>query len=165
MLCPCFNPVKDFLLVAAPVCLFRLYRRCLRPDKVRRQTLQHRQTPSQNQSLRGAHTGAAVCRRRCFNIPQREGLQHLVDKLFHTCKEFGLTISLRKINILAQGAEFPPVITIDNTELEVVNTFTYLGSTVRCQAQIRLTLRSAAGSPKQLLSWPNSTSECGAMTC
>ena len=59
-----------------------------------------------------------------------EGLQHLVDKLSHTCKEFGLTISLRKTNILAQGAESPPVITIDNTELEVVDTFTYLGSTV-----------------------------------
>ena len=30
-----------------------------------------------------------------------EGLQHLVDKLSHACKEFGLTISLRKSNILA----------------------------------------------------------------
>ena len=59
-----------------------------------------------------------------------EGLQHLVDKLSHACKEFGLTISLRKTNILAQGAESPIVITIDNTELEVVDTFTYLGSTV-----------------------------------
>ena len=62
-----------------------------------------------------------------------EGLQHLVDKLSHACEEFGLTISLRKTNILAQGAESPPpspIITIDNTELEVVNNFTYLGSTV-----------------------------------
>ena len=32
-----------------------------------------------------------------------EGLQHLVDKLSHTCKEIGLMISLRKTNILAQG--------------------------------------------------------------
>ena len=30
-----------------------------------------------------------------------EGLQHLADKLSHACKEFGLTISLRKTNILA----------------------------------------------------------------
>ncbi|XP_068720805.1 uncharacterized protein [Montipora capricornis] len=59
-----------------------------------------------------------------------EGFQHLVDKLSHACKEFGLTISLRKTNILAQGAESSPVITIDNTELEVVDTFTYLGPTV-----------------------------------
>ena len=33
------------------------------------------------------------------------------------------------------------------------------------QARLRSMLRSAAGSPKQLLSWPNSASECGAMTC
>ena len=39
-------------------------------------------------------------------------------------------ISLRKTNILAQVSESPSVITIDNTELEVVDTFTYLGSTV-----------------------------------
>ena len=59
-----------------------------------------------------------------------KGLQHLVDKLLHACKAFGLTISLKKTNILAQGAESLPVITIDNTELEVVDTFTYLGSAV-----------------------------------
>ena len=59
-----------------------------------------------------------------------DGLQHLVDKLSHACKDFGLTISLRKTNILAQSAESPPVITIDNRKLEVVDTFTYMGSTV-----------------------------------
>ena len=45
-------------------------------------------------------------------------------------RSFKVTISLRKTNILAQGAESSPVITIDNTELEVVDTFTYLGSTM-----------------------------------
>ncbi|XP_069984636.1 uncharacterized protein [Penaeus vannamei] len=59
-----------------------------------------------------------------------EGLQHLVNKLSHACKEFGLTISLRKTNILVQGAESPPGITIDNMEMEVVDTFTYLESTM-----------------------------------
>ena len=57
-----------------------------------------------------------------------EGLEHLVDKLSHACKEFGLTISLKKTNILAQGAESPQTST--STTLEVVDTFTYLGSTV-----------------------------------
>ena len=57
------------------------------------------------------------------------GLQHLVDKLSHACREF----SLKKTNILAQDAQTPRVITIDNTELEVVDSFTYLGS--QCQAR------------------------------
>ena len=60
----------------------------------------------------------------------QEGLQRLVDKLSHACKEFGLTISLKKTNIMAQDAESPSVITIENTQLEFVNSFTYLGSTV-----------------------------------
>ena len=60
----------------------------------------------------------------------KEGLQHLVDKLSYTCKEFGLTISLKKTKIMVQGAESPPVITIANSDQEVVDTFTYLGSTV-----------------------------------
>ena len=30
-------------------------------------------TPRQNQSLHGVHMGAAVCRQRCFNIPQQGG--------------------------------------------------------------------------------------------
>ena len=66
-----------------------------------------------------------------LSFHSEEGLQHLVDKLSHACTEFGLTISLRKTNILGQGAESPPPVnTIDNTELEVVDAFTYLGSTI-----------------------------------
>ena len=77
-----------------------------------------------------------------------QGLQHLVDKLSHALKEFGLTIILRKTNILAQGDESTPVITIDNTDLEVVDTFTYLGSTVSSStsldAEIRCRIAKAA---------------------
>ena len=93
-----------------------------------------------------------------------ERLQHLVDKLSHACKEFGLTISLRKTNILAQGAESPLVMTPSTTQSWRLWTPSPTWAPP-CQAQLRSMLRSAAGLPKQLLSWPNSTSECGAMTC
>ena len=33
-LCPCSNPVRDFLLDAPPVCLCRLHRKGLRPDEI-----------------------------------------------------------------------------------------------------------------------------------
>ena len=99
-----------------------------------------------------------------------EGLQHLVDKLSHACKVFGLTISLRKTNILAQGAEFPPVITIDNTELEVVDTFSYLGSTVSSStslnAEISFRIAKAAAVMAKLNKrvWSNDLlSECTKM--
>ena len=41
-----------------------------------------------------------------------------------------MTISLKKTNVLAQGAEAPPAITIDDYKLEVVSQFTHLGSTL-----------------------------------
>ena len=58
------------------------------------------------------------------------GLQQLVTCFSHACKEFGLTISLKKTNVMAQGAETPPNIVIDGYPLEVVESFTYLGSTI-----------------------------------
>ena len=56
-------------------------------------------------------------------------LQCLMDRFAKACDEFGLTISLKKTNVMAQDAE-PPRITIQDYELEVVSQFTYLGSTI-----------------------------------
>ena len=57
-------------------------------------------------------------------VSHREaGLQSLVNKLSYTCKEFGLTISLKKTNILSQDAETLPVIIIDSTKLEDVESY------------------------------------------
>ena len=55
-----------------------------------------------------------------------EGLQCLVSKLAHACKESGFTISQKKMNILPQDIHSVPVI----TRLDNVDSFTYLGSTV-----------------------------------
>ena len=60
----------------------------------------------------------------------QEELQSLMDCFSQACKDFGLTISLRKTNVLGQGTEALPVITIDNYELDAVCQFTYLGSTI-----------------------------------
>jgi len=60
---------------------------------------------------------------------QRE-LQTLLDHFSQACRDFGLTISLKKTKILGQGTETPPAITIDDHELDAVHQFTYLGSTI-----------------------------------
>ena len=57
-------------------------------------------------------------------------LQILMDRFSQACKDLGPTISQRKTNMLAQGVETPPVITIDNHKLGNVHQFTYLGSTI-----------------------------------
>ena len=59
-----------------------------------------------------------------------EGLQRLVDAFAEACKEFGLTISLKKTQILTQNATCLPTITIDGHILDLVQNFTYLGSCV-----------------------------------
>ena len=46
------------------------------------------------------------------------------------CKDFGLTINQNKTNVLGQNTEAPPVITIDDNELNAVCQFTYLGFTI-----------------------------------
>ena len=60
---------------------------------------------------------------------QRE-LQLLMDRVSVACKDFGLTISLKKTNILDQDISAPPVISIDDYEFDVVHKFLYLGSTI-----------------------------------
>ncbi|KAK2555651.1 Craniofacial development protein 2 [Acropora cervicornis] len=91
-----------------------------------------------------------------------EGLQRLVDNLSAACKEFGLTISLKKTNIMAQGVDSPPTITIGDTQLEAVEAFTYLGSTVTStvslDAEISSRIAKAAGVMAKLNKrvWSNS---------
>ncbi|XP_022082509.1 uncharacterized protein LOC110974885 [Acanthaster planci] len=58
------------------------------------------------------------------------GLQRLTTCLAHACSEFGLTISLKKINVIGQDVSQAPRITIGDHTLEVVEEFTYLGSTI-----------------------------------
>ena len=53
-----------------------------------------------------------------------------MDRFSQACKDFGLTISLKKTNVLRQDTMELPAITIDGYELDVVEQFIYLGSTV-----------------------------------
>ena len=60
----------------------------------------------------------------------QQELQALIDRFSQACKDFGLTISLKKTNVLGQDTNELPAITIDDHELDVVEHFTYLGSTI-----------------------------------
>ena len=53
-----------------------------------------------------------------------------MDCFSQACKDFGLTISLKKTNVLEQDTEAPPIITIDDYELDALCQFTYIGSTI-----------------------------------
>jgi hypothetical protein len=57
-------------------------------------------------------------------------LQALMNRFATSCEMFGLTISLNKTNVMATGAEITPTIMVSNHQLNVVNNFNYLGSTI-----------------------------------
>jgi len=57
-------------------------------------------------------------------------LQKLLDVFSNACTEFGLTISLKKTVIMVQGTNEDVSFHIGNRQLETVDYFTYLGSTV-----------------------------------
>ncbi|KAI0212006.1 hypothetical protein LSAT2_003105 [Lamellibrachia satsuma] len=59
-----------------------------------------------------------------------EALQRLVNRFAHTCREFGITISLKKTNVIARDASQIPSVKINDYTLEVVEDFTYLGSNI-----------------------------------
>lgn len=65
-----------------------------------------------------------------------QDLQTLIDRFSLACREFGLTISIKKTKVLCQGVDTPPSILIDGQPLEVVDNFTYLGSTVTSNASL-----------------------------
>ena len=71
-----------------------------------------------------------------------KGLQQLVSCLSHACKEFGLKISLKKTNVMALDAGHPPTIASDGYNLEVVENFTYLGSTISNSLSIDVEVNS-----------------------
>ena len=60
----------------------------------------------------------------------QQELQSLMDRFSQASKDFGLTISLKKTNVLGQDTAAAPIITIDDYELDVVCQFAYLGSTI-----------------------------------
>ena len=77
----------------------------------------------------------------CALLAHREvALQNLVDHFSEASKAFGLTISLKKTEVLFQPAPLknyiPPDITIDGTTLNSLEHFTYLGSVMSNDATI-----------------------------
>ena len=57
-------------------------------------------------------------------------LQVLMDKFASACSSFGLTISIKKTEVMGQNVDSEPEIFVDNQKLVVTDNFTYLGSTM-----------------------------------
>ncbi|GFR91801.1 hypothetical protein ElyMa_006185000 [Elysia marginata] len=85
---------------------------------------------SKNKGASSVHQNDALCSRCRPRAHCGEALQRLISYLANACREFSLTISLKKINIMGQHVDTTPTIAIDEQILEVVDKFIYLGSTI-----------------------------------
>ena len=69
-----------------------------------------------------------------------EALQHIVNRSSDAAKKFGLTISLKKTEVLYQPpprVAYSPHTSIDGTNLNAVEHFTYLGCIISSDATVR----------------------------
>ncbi len=57
-------------------------------------------------------------------------VQKLLGRLAQACGEFGLTITLKKTEVMVQETDSPPSINIRDYDLNPVSHFQYLGSTI-----------------------------------
>ncbi|PFX15042.1 putative uncharacterized transposon-derived protein F52C9.6 [Stylophora pistillata] len=72
-------------------------------------------------------------------------LQELINCFAHACSQFGLTISIKKTNILGQDVSTAPSISIGDCTLDVVEDFTYLGSTISSNLSLDTELNRRIG--------------------
>ena len=76
-----------------------------------------------------------------------EALQRMINSFSQASKYFGLTISLKKTNIMAQDTPNTPII-----HIEVVSEFTYLGSTMSSNLFLEPELRRRIGKASSVMS-------------
>ena len=74
-----------------------------------------------------------------------EALQRLITSFANACREFGLTISLKKTEVMGQDVSEVPHITIEDHALGVTDTFTYLGSKISSNLSLDAELNASIG--------------------
>ena len=80
-----------------------------------------------------------------FVSHSEDGLQRLIDGFSKACKDFGLTISIKKTEIMAQNTPNIPSIYINNQLLKNVDDFKYLGSIVSSNPSLSKELDARVG--------------------
>ena len=91
-----------------------------------------------------------------------EDLQQLMTRFGDACQDFGLTISLKKTQVMGQDTDSPPAISINDHELDVIHDFVYLGSaisdTLSLNAELNRRIGKAATTMTRLTkkAWNNS---------
>ena len=81
-----------------------------------------------------------------------EGLQRLMDCFSSACNEFGLTISIKKTEVMCQDTSASPAITISGATLAVVDDFKYLGSVISSNMSLDAEISTRIGKAAAVMS-------------
>ncbi|PIK34030.1 hypothetical protein BSL78_29151 [Apostichopus japonicus] len=81
-----------------------------------------------------------------------DGLQRLMDHFAGACKEFALTISIKKTEVMTQDAPIPPTISINDSRLETVDNFRYLGSIISSNVSLDAEINARIGNAAAVMS-------------
>ncbi|PIK38958.1 hypothetical protein BSL78_24204 [Apostichopus japonicus] len=81
-----------------------------------------------------------------------DGLQRLMNHFAHACKEFALTISIKKTEVMTQDAPIPPTISVNDSRLETVNNFRYLGSIISSNVSLDADINARIGNAAVVMS-------------
>ncbi|KAK4325144.1 hypothetical protein Pmani_004298 [Petrolisthes manimaculis] len=94
----------------------------------------------------GYRAGRSTIEKKCHEQSTHRGSPAAAhQQLAQACEEFGLTISLKKTDIMGQDVSSTLSISIGNYTLEVVTNFTYLGSTISSNLSLDVELNSWIG--------------------
>ena len=151
---PCTNLVYDILLPAAFLCLRFIFRRCVCVPRFEDWWQAVQAGPSAE--ILFADDAALISY-------TEEGLQRRIVQLAQACTEFALIISLKKTNVMGQEVSEAPAISIDDYTLEVVQEFTYLGSTITSNLSLNVDINKRIGKAAFVMSrlskrvWENNT--------
>ena len=72
-------------------------------------------------------------------------LQTLCDAFASACSDFGVTISIPKTKVMSFGLRTPPSIRMNDSTLDVVDQFCYLGSTVSDKPSLEMEINKRIG--------------------
>jgi hypothetical protein len=124
-LCPCTNLVCHIFLYSTTVCSRKVPLSCI---------LEVMGCCSTWSACEQKQSFVHVCRRCCpLYTHTKDALQQLIDRFYYACKEVGLTINIKKTNIVVLRCPFTTRYQhLSGKMRETTDQLSYFGSTIIC---------------------------------
>ncbi len=141
----CSYTLQHLFLPAAAPCLQSVRRWCLHPHQERWQPFQPCTSARKTKVRRVLIREMLFADDAALTAHTKDALQRLISSFTRASDEFGLTISLKKSNVMGQDVSSTPCISFGHHTLETEEDFTYLGSTISSNLSLDNELNTRIG--------------------